>query len=131
MNPGDKEHTIDRIVKVVSGQDAESLKIIDRVYGSITAGTFKARSIKVAEAAKVVENAQRDINIALVNELTILFGRLGISIYDVLDVARTKWNFINFAPGLVGGHCIGVDPYYLTYLAKKVGVGHQVISSGR
>lgn len=131
VNPGDKEHAIDRIVKVVSGQDAESLKTIDRVYGSITAGTFKARSIKVAEAAKVVENTQRDINIALINEITILCGRLGISIYDVLDAAGTKWNFINFVPGLVGGDCIGANAYYLSHLAEKLGISHQMISSGR
>jgi len=132
VNPGDKEHTIDRIIKVVSGMDAESLEIISNIYGSITsAGTFRAASIKVAEAGKVIENTQRDLNIALMNELAIIFGRLGISIYDVLAAAGTKWNFLKFTPGMVGGHCIGVDPYYLTYLAESLGHHPEVILSGR
>lgn len=132
VNPGDKEHTIDRIIKVVSGMDAESLEVISDVYGSITsAGTFKATSIKVAEAGKVIENTQRDLNIALMNELAIIFGRLGISMYDVLAAAGTKWNFLKFTPGMVGGHCIGVDPYYLTYLAESLGHHPEVILAGR
>lgn len=132
VNPGDKEHTIDRIVKVVSGMDEESLNVIDKVYGSITSGgTFRATSIKVAEAAKAIENTQRDLNIALMNELTIIFNRLDISVYDVLAAAGTKWNFLNFTPGMVGGHCIGVDPYYLTYLAEKIGHHPEVILAGR
>lgn len=132
VNPGDKEHTIDRIIKVVSGMDEQSLSIISAVYGAITsAGTFEASSIKVAEAAKVIENTQRDLNIALMNELAIIFGRMGISIYDVLGAAGTKWNFLKFTPGMVGGHCIGVDPYYLTYLAESLGHHPEVILSGR
>lgn len=132
VNPGDKEHAIDRIVKVVSAMDAESLNVVDKVYGSITnGGTFRAASIKVAEAAKAIENTQRDLNVALMNELAIIFQRLGISIYDVLDAAGTKWNFLKFTPGLVGGHCIGVDPYYLTYLAESLGHHPEVILAGR
>lgn len=130
VNPGDKEHTIDRVVKVVSGSDKEALEIIDQVYGSITK-TFKAVSIKVAEAAKVIENTQRDLNIALMNELAVLFNKMGFSVYDVLEAAGTKWNFLPFKPGLVGGHCIGVDPYYLTYKAQEYGHNPEVILAGR
>lgn len=130
VNPGDKEHTIDKIVKVVSGQDAASLELIASVYGTITQ-VFRAASIRVAEAAKVIENTQRDLNIALMNELAILFSKMGISIYDVLDAAGTKWNFLKFTPGLVGGHCIGVDPYYLTHKAEEVGHRPEVILAGR
>ena len=122
INPGDKEHTINKIIKVVSGMDDESTNKIAEVYSKIiTAGVFKAKSIKVAEAAKVIENIQRDLNIALVNELALIFYRLGISTKDVLDAASTKWNFHRYYPGLVGGHCIGVDPYYLTYKAQELG----------
>ena len=125
VNPGDKEHTIDRIVKVVSGMDSESLDLIDKVYSSITAaGTFRAASIKVAEAAKAIENTQRDLNIALMNELSVIFGRMDISIYDVLAAAGTKWNFLKFTPGMVG-------PYYLTYLSERLGHHPEVILSGR
>jgi len=132
VNPGDKEHTIDRIVKVVSGMDKESLDVIDQVYGSITTGgTFRATSIKVAEAAKVIENTQRDLNIALMNELAIIFAKMNFSIYDVLAAAGTKWNFLKFNPGMVGGHCIGVDPYYLTYKAEGIGHNPEVILAGR
>jgi UDP-N-acetyl-D-galactosamine dehydrogenase len=130
INPGDKEHTITKVVKVVSGMDQESLEIISEVYGSITQ-VHRAPSIKVAEAAKVIENTQRDLNVALMNELTLIFHTLGISIYDVLDAASTKWNFLKFYPGLVGGHCIGVDPYYLTYKAQMLGYHPEVILSGR
>lgn len=115
INPGDKERTIEKIMKVVSGNDAEALEEIARTYGDIiAAGIYKAPSIKVAEAAKVIENAQRDLNISFVNELAIIFDRLGIDTHEVLEAAGTKWNFLKFSPGLVGGHCIGVDPYYLT-----------------
>ena len=132
VNPGDKEHTIDKIVKVVSGMDEESLDVIDQVYGSITSGgTFRASSIKVAEAAKVIENTQRDLNVALMNELAIIFNRMDFSIYDVLAAAGTKWNFLKFFPGMVGGHCIGVDPYYLTYKAEGLGHNPEVILAGR
>ena len=132
MNPGDREHTVDRIVKVVSGEDAETLELVAQVYGSVVrAGIHKAPSIKVAEAAKVIENTQRDLNIALMNELSMIFDRLGISTRDVLDAAATKWNFITFVPGLVGGHCIGVDPYYLTAKAGQLGYHPQVILAGR
>ncbi len=132
VNPGDKEHTIDKIIKVVSGMDEESLELIDKVYSSvISAGTFRATSIKVAEAAKVIENTQRDLNIALVNELAIIFQRLDISTHEVIEAATTKWNFIKFTPGLVGGHCIGVDPYYLTYKAESLGYRPEVILAGR
>ena len=130
VNPGDKEHTIDRVTKVVSGMDDPTLDCIASVYGAITT-VFRARSIRVAEAAKVIENTQRDLNIALMNELAVLFHALGISVYDVLDAAKTKWNFLPFSPGLVGGHCIGVDPYYLTYKAKEVGYEAKVILAGR
>lgn len=132
VNPGDKEHTIDRIVKVISAQTPEALEVLAGVYGSITsAGTFKAASIKVAEAAKVIENTQRDLNIALMNELALIFGKMDISVYDVLAAAGTKWNFLKFQPGLVGGHCIGVDPYYLTYKAQGLGHHPEVILAGR
>jgi UDP-N-acetyl-D-galactosamine dehydrogenase len=132
INPGDREHTIDRIVKVVAGEnDAVSDRLVD-LYGTITsAGAFKAASIKAAEAAKVIENAQRDINIAFMNEITQIFAGLGLSIWDVLDAASTKWNFLPFQPGLVGGHCIGVDPYYLSFRAQQLGHNPQVILSGR
>ena len=132
INPGDKEHTLAKIVKVVSGCDAESLEVIAKVYEMIiTAGVYKASSIKVAEAAKIIENTQRDINIALMNELSIIFDKMGINTFEVLAAAGTKWNFLKFQPGLVGGHCIGVDPYYLTYKSKQLGYDSQVILSGR
>lgn len=132
INPGDKEHTFTKIKKVVAGQTPQILEIVAEVYGSVvTAGVYKASSIKVAEAAKVIENSQRDINIAFVNELAIIFHRLGIDTKAVLDAAATKWNFLNFKPGLVGGHCIGVDPYYLTHKATSVGIHPEVILSGR
>jgi UDP-N-acetyl-D-galactosamine dehydrogenase len=132
INPGDKEHTFTKIKKVVSGQDAETLEIVARVYESVvTAGVHRASSIKVAEAAKVIENTQRDLNIALMNELALIFDRLGIDTNDVLEAAGTKWNFLKFKPGLVGGHCIGVDPYYLTHKAEKIGYIPQVILAGR
>lgn len=132
INPGDKVHTLTNIVKVVSGCDEESLENISKIYEMIiTAGVHRASSIKVAEAAKIIENTQRDINIAFMNELSIVFGRLGINTYEVLEAAGTKWNFLKFSPGLVGGHCIGVDPYYLTYKAKQIGYHTQIISSGR
>ncbi len=132
INPGDKEHTLTKITKVVSGCDAESLDIIAEVYSLIIdAGVYRASSIPVAEAAKVIENTQRDLNIALMNELSVIFGKLGINTYDVLEAAGTKWNFLKFTPGLVGGHCIGVDPYYLTYKANQLGYHSKVILSGR
>ena len=132
INPGDKEHTFTKIKKVVSGQDAETLDIVASVYESVvTAGVHRAASIKVAEAAKVIENTQRDLNIALMNELAIIFDRMGIDTNDVLEAAGTKWNFLKFKPGLVGGHCIGVDPYYLTHKAEKMGYIPQVILAGR
>ncbi len=132
INPGDKEHTITKILKVVSGCDKESLDNISKVYEIIVEpGTHKAASIKVAEAAKIIENTQRDVNIALMNELSIIFSRMGINTYDVLAAAGTKWNFLKFFPGLVGGHCIGVDPYYLTYKAESLGYHARVINSGR
>jgi UDP-N-acetyl-D-galactosamine dehydrogenase len=132
INPGDREHRFERITKVVAGQDAEALEIVAACYGAVVeAGIHKAPSIKVAEAAKVIENTQRDLNIALLNELAIIFQRLGIDTHDVLDAAGTKWNFLRFTPGLVGGHCIGVDPYYLTARAEQVGVHPQVILAGR
>jgi len=130
INPGDKVHTIDKVVKVVSGDTKKSLEIIAQVYGSITK-IFKAKSIKAAEAAKVIENTQRDLNIALMNELKIIFDKMGLEINDVLEAAKTKWNFIPFHPGLVGGHCIGVDPYYLAEKAKVIGIHPQVILAGR
>ncbi len=132
INPGDKEHTFTKITKVVSGQDGPTLDIVAAVYGSVvTAGIHRAPSIKAAEASKVIENTQRDLNIALMNELAIIFDRLGIDTRDVLEAAGTKWNFLKFSPGLVGGHCIGVDPYYLTHKAEKIGYIPQVILAGR
>lgn len=132
INPGDREHRLETITKVVSGQDAETLAVISRVYGAIiTAGIHEAPNIKTAEAAKVIENTQRDLNISLINELTLIFHRLDIDTHDVLAAAGTKWNFLKFTPGLVGGHCIGVDPYYLTHKAEQVGYYPQVILSGR
>ncbi len=132
INPGDRDHTLTKIRKVVSGQDEESLAIIAQLYGSIIkAGVFRAKSIKVAEAAKVIENTQRDLNIALMNELAIIFDLMGIDTSAVLDAAATKWNFLRFGPGLVGGHCIGVDPYYLTNKAEKLQYHPQVILAGR
>lgn len=132
MNPGDKEHTVERIIKVVSGEDAATLETVAFVYGKvIAAGLHRASSIKVAEAAKVIENTQRDLNIALMNELAIIFDRLQIPTREVLEAASTKWNFLRFSPGLVGGHCIGVDPYYLTTKAEQLGYHPQVILSGR
>jgi UDP-N-acetyl-D-glucosamine/UDP-N-acetyl-D-galactosamine dehydrogenase len=132
INPGDKEHTIETITKVVSGEDTQTLEIVAALYATIVkAGVHKAPSIKVAESAKVIENIQRDLNIALMNELAIIFDKLDIRTKDVLAASRTKWNFIPFTPGLVGGHCIGVDPYYLTARAEQVGYSPQVILSGR
>lgn len=132
INPGDKEHRLETIVKVVSGEDADTLEKVAALYSLIVeAGVFKASSIKVAEAAKVIENTQRDVNIALINELALIFHRLGIDTREVLNAASTKWNFLKFSPGLVGGHCIGVDPYYLTYKAQEVGYHPEVILAGR
>jgi UDP-N-acetyl-D-galactosamine dehydrogenase len=132
INPGDKEHTLEKIVKVVAAQDEESLDIVARTYGSVVrAGIHRASSIKVAEAAKVIENTQRDLNIALMNELALIFHRLGVDTKSVLEAAGTKWNFLKFSPGLVGGHCIGVDPYYLTTKAESVGYHPEVILAGR
>ncbi len=133
INPGDKEHTFTKIKKVVSGQDAETLEIVAGVYEMVvTAGVHRASSIKVAEAAKVIENTQRDLNIALMNELSLIFDRMGIDTNDVLEAAGTKWNFLKFKPGLVGGHCIGVDPYYLTHQSRKnrlYRAGHNICNS--
>ena len=132
INPGDRVHRLEKIKKVVSGMDEETLDIIAKVYGLIIkAGVYKAENIKVAEAAKVIENSQRDINIAFMNELSIIFNKLGIDTQAVLRAARTKWNFLKFTPGLVGGHCIGVDPYYLTYKAEQIGCHSQIILAGR
>jgi UDP-N-acetyl-D-galactosamine dehydrogenase len=132
INPGDKQHTLTKIIKVVAGDTPETLNRVADVYGSVvSAGVHRASSIKVAEAAKVIENTQRDLNIALVNELAIIFHQIGIDTTEVLEAAGTKWNFLPFRPGLVGGHCIGVDPYYLTYKAETVGYHPQVILSGR
>ena len=132
INPGDREHRFETIAKVVSGQDARTADIIATVYGSVVkAGVYKAANIKTAEAAKVIENTQRDLNIALMNELSSIFHELGIDTSDVLAAAATKWNFLNFSPGLVGGHCIGVDPYYLTHRAEKAGYHPQLILAGR
>ena len=132
INPGDREHTLTRITKVSSGCDPESADEIAKTYELIiTAGVFRASSIKVAEAAKIIENTQRDINIAFMNELSMIFNKMGINTYEVLEAAGTKWNFLNFFPGLVGGHCIGVDPYYLTYKSAKFGHHAQIINSGR
>lgn len=132
INPGDKEHTVAKIKKVVSGDSPQTASLVDAIYSSvITAGTFVAANIKTAEAAKVIENTQRDINIALMNELALIFDRLGIRTLDVLEAAGTKWNFLPFRPGLVGGHCIGVDPYYLTHKAQSLGYHPEVILAGR
>jgi UDP-N-acetyl-D-glucosamine/UDP-N-acetyl-D-galactosamine dehydrogenase len=132
INPGDKKHTLQTVVKVASGCDAESLENISLVYELVvTAGVHRASSIKVAEAAKIIENTQRDLNIALMNELSIIFDRMKINTYEVLEAARTKWNFLPFSPGLVGGHCIGVDPYYLTYKSEALGYQSKVILAGR
>lgn len=130
VNPGDKQHTIENVVKVVSGQTPETLEVVKGVYGAVTT-VYPAVSIRVAEAAKVIENTQRDLNIALMNELAVVFNKMGISVYDVLAAAETKWNFLKFYPGLVGGHCIGVDPYYLTYKAQELGHTAEVILAGR
>jgi UDP-N-acetyl-D-galactosamine dehydrogenase len=132
INPGDREHTVDRIVKVVAGENEAVLERLAALYGAVTsAGVFRAASIKAAEAAKVIENAQRDINIAFMNEITQIFSKLGLSIWDVLEAAGTKWNFLKFQPGLVGGHCIGVDPYYLSFRAQQLGLEPNVILAGR
>lgn len=132
INPGDKTHTLSRVIKVVSGCDDESLDEIAKVYELVvTAGVHRASSIKVAEAAKIIENTQRDLNIALMNELSIIFDKMDINTYDVLEAAGTKWNFLKFYPGLVGGHCIGVDPYYLTYKSSELGFDSKVILAGR
>ena len=132
INPGDKKHTFKNITKVVSADTKKTLKIVSYVYNKIVkAGVYEAKNIKTAEAAKVIENAQRDINIAFMNEITQVFGRLDVSVYDVLEAANTKWNFLPFTPGLVGGHCIGIDPYYLAYAANSVGFDPAVLLSGR
>ena len=132
INPGDREHTVDRITKVIGGEDSDVVEQLATIYGAVTSGgVFRAASIKAAEAAKAIENAQRDINIAFINEVTQIFSKIGVSVWDVLDAARTKWNFLGFEPGLVGGHCIGVDPYYLSHLAHEVGHDPQVILAGR
>ena len=132
INPGDREHTIDKITKVVSGQTPEVLEQVAALYNAVTSGgVFRAASIKAAEAAKVIENAQRDINIAFMNEIAQIFGRMDLSVWDVLAAARTKWNFLPFSPGLVGGHCIGVDPYYLSHRAEELGHDPRVILAGR
>jgi len=132
INPGDKQHRVTGIVKVTSGSTPETAEYVDTLYGTIiTAGTHRASSIKVAEAAKVIENTQRDVNIALINELSLIFNRLGINTLEVLEAAGSKWNFLPFRPGLVGGHCIGVDPYYLTYKAQEIGYHPEVILAGR
>jgi UDP-N-acetyl-D-galactosamine dehydrogenase len=132
INPGDREHRIDKITKVIAGEDGEVLEQMAEIYGAITSGgVFRAASIKTAEAAKAIENAQRDVNIAFMNEVAQVFSRIGVSMWDVLAAARTKWNFLAFEPGLVGGHCIGVDPYYLSHLAQQLGHHPQVILAGR
>lgn len=132
INPGDKEHRLENIVKIVAAEDADTLRRLERVYGAVVeAGLHLAPSIKVAEAAKVLENTQRDINIALMNELSLILDKMGIRTKDVLEAAGTKWNFLRFSPGLVGGHCIGVDPYYLTYASEQLGYDPQVILAGR
>jgi UDP-N-acetyl-D-galactosamine dehydrogenase len=132
INPGDREHTVERITKVVAGEDAATTDLLSDLYGSMNGGRiFKAASIMAAEAAKVIENAQRDINIAFINEITQIFSRLGLSTWDVLEAARTKWNFLPFEPGLVGGHCIGVDPYYLAHRARELGHEPRIILAGR
>jgi UDP-N-acetyl-D-galactosamine dehydrogenase len=132
INPGDREHTVERITKVIAGQTPAVVEVLRTVYGAVNNGNvFVARNIKTAEAAKVIENAQRDINIAFINEVTMIFQKLGLSAHDVLDAAGTKWNFLRFTPGLVGGHCIGVDPFYLSYRAQQLGHQPQVILAGR
>ncbi|MFT3824917.1 MAG: nucleotide sugar dehydrogenase [Chitinophagaceae bacterium] len=132
INPGDKQHTLQTVIKVVSGSDSEALEEIAKVYELVVqAGVYKAPSIKVAEASKIVENTQRDLNIALMNELSLIFDRMGLNTYDVIEAAGTKWNFLKFYPGLVGGHCIGVDPYYLTYKAASLGYDSRVIAASR
>jgi len=132
INPGDKVHTLEQVVKVVSGSDAEALEEIAKIYELVvTAGVHRASSVKVAEAAKIIENTQRDLNIALMNELSIIFDRMNINTFEVLEAAGTKWNFLKFFPGLVGGHCIGVDPYYLTYKSQQLGYNSRVILAGR
>jgi UDP-N-acetyl-D-galactosamine dehydrogenase len=132
INPGDKEHRLETILKVTSGSTPEAADFVDALYASVvTAGTHKTSSIRVAEAAKVIENTQRDVNIALINELALIFDRLGIDTHEVLEAAGTKWNFLPFRPGLVGGHCIGVDPYYLTHKAQQIGYHPEVILAGR
>ena len=132
VNPGDKEHSLDKIVKIVAGKDKETTELLEKVYGSIiNAGIYKVSSIKVAEAAKVIENIQRDLNIALMNELSIIFNKMGLDTLEILDAAATKWNFVRFEPGLVGGHCIPVDPYYLTFKAEEIGYHPEVILAGR
>lgn len=132
INPGDREHTVDRITKVISGQNPQVVEALAELYGTVTTGgVFRAASIRAAEAAKVIENAQRDINIAFVNEVTMIFQKLGLSVYDVLEAAGTKWNFLNFKPGLVGGHCIGVDPFYLAERARQINHEPTIILAGR
>ena len=132
MNPGDKDHTVSKIKKVTSGSTRKTANLVDKLYNEIvTVGTHKASSIRIAEAAKVIENTQRDLNIALINELSIIFSKLNINTQEVLEAAKSKWNFINFKPGLVGGHCIGVDPYYLTYKAESIGYNPKIILAGR
>ncbi|MGE0734885.1 MAG: nucleotide sugar dehydrogenase [Alphaproteobacteria bacterium] len=132
VNPGDRKHTIESVTKVVAGQTPEIATRLAQIYGAVTGGNvFVARDIRTAEAAKVIENAQRDINIAFINEITMIFGKLGISVYDVLEAARTKWNFLDFRPGFVGGHCIGVDPFYLAHQAQALGHHPEVILAGR
>lgn len=131
INPGDEEHTIDKVTKVISGMDMETTDIVAELYGKIAHHIFRAKDIKTAEAAKVIENIQRDLNIALVNELTLIFEKMGLSIIDILNAAATKWNFHTYSPGIVGGHCIPVDPYYLVYKAKELGYHPQVILAGR
>jgi UDP-N-acetyl-D-galactosamine dehydrogenase len=132
INPGDREHTVDRITKVIAGENAAVTDLLETVYGAVTTGgVFRAANIRTAEAAKVIENAQRDINIAFVNEIAMIFRRMGISVHDVLEASRTKWNFLPFTPGLVGGHCIGVDPHYLANAAIRAGIEPEVVLSGR
>lgn len=131
INPGDKKHSLSNMVKVISADNEKTIGILREIYGKICDKVFQAKSIKVAEAAKVLENSQRDINIALINEVTVIFNKLGLSVYDVLEAAKTKWNFLDFVPGFVGGHCIGVDPYYLAKCAQDVGYEPKVLLSGR
>jgi len=130
INPGDAEHTIDKVTKVVAGMDEEAIETLEKLYGLIT-NTYKVKDIKTAEAAKVIENIQRDLNIALMNELAMIFHKMGLDTRSILEAARTKWNFHPYKPGLVGGHCIPVDPYYLVYKAKELGYHPQVILAGR